>query len=641
MVDSYRDADIVRGMPSHSGHVVFKEAKLAASGKRIIYKLNKRSHPYLSLYEVALTNLLSLFVARDLTPRQTLVKGEDGEIVGLATEHFCYCVERRETLAPNFCSLSFSVENGFEIKPEKREKAEDIPIYFLNEFPRGFFAHLYEASQKGKFDLDIDSLASVLCGSYTLEEDDLHKGNLGFYVVEKEGRPKIVFFKIDNDLLMSESVMSYYDSRIVNWRHGGNAFRITPRDLLEFPKLQDSKNHYWPTSRRYLVNHSDPKVYSNSAEIESFIKLGKSKEFQQAKWRWWYKHILTQSTMIQECLARSLNAEDPYERAQIALITQASVARLSYLKATLFSLPEFRHYVSSVDHKSLIKEITGVVAPKHKSAINEQLLFFQGLCQPNGGFEEGDTPLHAAIRLGDYRYHETWEHFKEYANQTNDKNETPLDLAVKLAQVKVERGSELVKTEDPRRDPLFIMNHLLGEGVNKTDAYRTFRNEHKDLKITSYRFGTVYLNKTKAAKTAEDLIEVLRDLGEDFRFSLKMKKEISVYCVKYFLKDKEKNASLGYTLEQFKLALNGNHSKEPRPELQFIRQLRSTLWIIRVIRGLLGGTSTQVELNDVIDLTKKKIPQPPGSSYFSFFARQGSNHRKDVTAEQPDNSPQV
>ncbi|WED42159.1 Dot/Icm T4SS effector AnkK/LegA5 [Legionella cardiaca] len=620
----YQENEIDRGEESHSGHIVFKKAKIKSTNKKVIFKLNKYNVPFLSLYEVALSDVLDLFLGSYLTPKQTLVRNDRGEIIGLTSDHFCYSVALRETLESNFYSLAYDVKTGRLLTDsKKREKAEDIPIYFFNEFAPGFFADLYKASKEGQFDLDMDSLANVLCSSYTLEEDDLHKGNWGFYIVEKSGRKCVVFFKIDNDLLMSDSVISHYDSRILNWGHGEHAFKITARDLRAFPKLQDSSNHYWPTSRRYFVNYSDPKVYASSAEIEAFVELGKSPKFQQAKWKAWYKHILIQSSMINACLANSLNEMDANERAQIALISQATIARLSYLKAVLFSLPEFRNYVKTANHQTVLEEIQcsfkGSQSADLFENINEQMKQYQDLCRlPEGGFVEGDTPLHAAIRLGDYRYHETWGHFKEFANQTNANHESPLDIAMKLAQNKVKSDLQF-KIEDVRQHPLFIAKHLLAGGVNKTASYREFLSQHPKVKVMSYRFCTSYLDKSKKAQTAEDLIEILRDLGEDSSFSLKMKKEISVSCLRYFLKNKKHNTSLRVQLTKLYQALNGDHGKEPRPELQFIRQLRSTLWIVRIIRGLLGGTSTQVQLNEIIDNTKKKIPPSPATSCCSCF----------------------
>lgn len=330
--------------------------------------------------------------------------------------------------------------------------------------------------------------------------------------------------------------MSRYESRIEHWGHGEDAFKITVRDLLGFPKLMDSKNHYWPTCLRYFVGYNDLKVY-NSAETEAFIQLGKNPEFQQAKWREWYQHILIQSVMIESYLERSLNRSDSYERAQLALISQATIARLSQLKAVLFSIPEFRQYVATVNHEKLSEEIF-TDHPKLSNAdnhtlLNRQLELYKGLCLSADGFKKGDTPLHVAIRLGDYRYHETWSHFKEFANQANEEGEKPLDVAVTKVQTHLSTNPD-VAIEDPRVNPFFTMKHLLNEGVDKTSLYKKFCNDNRQLKITSYHLQSTYFDRVKKTTNAEGFIEVLRDVGEDYRFSLKMKKEISIYCLRFF-----------------------------------------------------------------------------------------------------------
>ncbi|KTD23616.1 substrate of the Dot/Icm secretion system [Legionella lansingensis] len=651
MPDFYNDHEITLGLKAgHSGHFVFNALH---KGIHLFYKSNKRNNPDLSLYEVAFSNLLSAFLMPYLTPKYKLVKG-NGEILGLASEHMCYSADSKEAEESKFYYLNYDAETG-NISAEVQAKPDD-QIYFFNEFPPGFFADFYQTARKGeKLVFDMDSLASDLCSGYTMEEDDLHKGNIGFYIVDRKGVKTVVFFKIDNGLVLSDSVMSHYESRVVNWRHGEHAFKITARDLINFPKLQDSKNHYWPTSRRYLVNPCDPKVYTDAAEIAAFAELANDEAFQKAKWRAWYKHILIESRVVEEYLARSLDSQDPDERAKIALITQATVARVSRLKAVLFSISDFRDYVRDLDDtakEALIKEIFHGLSQESQvqlqPGIVEQIKGFDALCQPVGGFVGDDTPLHVAIRLGDYRYHETWSHFKEYANKVNKNGETPLDVAVKLAQMQLrsekreesqDRGvhslessigsTGIIHSPDVRTDPFFIINHLLNEGVNRTCFYREFRKKYPDLKLISYRFRTEYIDRARDAKTAEELIMVFHGLGEDHRFSLKMKKEISVVCMQYFLRNKDANESLGVTLDQLKMALNGGKGKKPRPELQFIRQLRSSLWIVRIIRGLLGGTSTQVELNHLLDEAKATIPS--SSCCSCFFGREDKREVDSIT----------
>ena len=68
----------------------------------------------------------------------------------------------------------------------------------------------------------------------------------------------------------------------------------------------------------------------------------------------------------------------------------------------------------------------------------------------------------------------------------------------------------------------------------------------------------------------------------------KMKKELALQCLQenIIVAQQQADDSLPERLKQLKLALNGNSQQAPEPALQFIRQLRSQLWIVRQFRGL-------------------------------------------------------
>lgn len=111
---------------------------------------------------------------------------------------------------------------------------------------------MVQAEQENKLTIDYASLATLFATSYTLEEDDLHKGNFGFYIVEKDNKPQVVFFKIDHDLMFAESIMSFHNSRPSHWLRGEDAFDIQIEDLLTFPKITHSANSYWPTKSSFI-----------------------------------------------------------------------------------------------------------------------------------------------------------------------------------------------------------------------------------------------------------------------------------------------------------------------------------------------------------------------------------------------------
>ena len=227
MPSFYRQMDIYLGsLPQHFGHVVYPHAKYkqaCCEAIPIIYKESKKANPELTRFEVAFGELARLFLAPNLTPPQVLVKNEKNEIIGLACEHISHTIARRHILPNVFYQLQ--QEHGRQRFSEvDSHDPSEIPYYFLSEFPKGFFNTLSSAAKGGRICLDMASLAHVLTTSYTLEEDDLHKGNFGFYVVQKQSKPHVVFFKIDHDMMLADSVMSHCHTRWINWFHGAGAF---------------------------------------------------------------------------------------------------------------------------------------------------------------------------------------------------------------------------------------------------------------------------------------------------------------------------------------------------------------------------------------------------------------------------------
>lgn len=598
--------DIIKGNASHGGHVVYKNAIYKPNNQKIIYKCNKRNDSNCSRMEAALTGLARLFLQpQSLTSKQVLVEDEES-ISGLASEHMCYDVRAREGNNAKFYTIRNNAETSLKAKAYTTEA---LPIYFFNDFPRAFFAKLIANKE---LTLDMASLASVLATSYTLEEDDLHKGNFGFYIVKKNKKRQVVFFKIDHDLMMADSIMSrhYGHARITHIHHGKQAFSITRRDLHRFPQLI-SKNYYWPATRRYTVNPLDSRTYSSAREINAFIALNKNEEFNKAKWLIFYKHTLIPPALITQSLTAGYPVNSAETRAQNALVMNAVVARQAYLRAVLFSLPEFRKFINTLTPEQIIADILNEVSDEDmrktiKDELNNTINFHTSLINA-GEFVLGDTPLHAAIRLGDYRYRETLSHFSGFLNRPNAIGQRPIDLA----GLKVLRQQQQ-QVIDVRANPLLIMRDLIEAGAKNTKFSKIIeRISYRKIFITNYQESSPHTKAIAQAQSYEELLAGFGQIGEDYTLPLIMKKGLATYCLHQFMKNQRANPQFHAILRKFKEGLNGSPQQPPAPELQYVRQLRSELWIIRQLRGMLGGTSTKVAMNKIINMQLKQLANQP------------------------------
>ncbi len=614
MTRFYNIKHIKLGASTRTGHIGYPDAKhRAADGKisKIIVKENKHGDPQFSRLEVAFSQVAALFLANQSTPFEKIVVDDNNEVLGLAVQHLCYVIEKKEGLQKAFYKLN---KNKLSSSYRKRNisDAEDIPIYFLDKLPHEFFAHLLEEEKKKNLTIDYASLASIFVSSYTLEEDDLHKGNFGFYMIEEEGKPRVVFFKIDHDLMFVDSIMSFFSVRFFHWLQAEKAFDITEKDLHVFPNLSDSSNSYWPTKKSHIPNLLEDKEFRTDLEVASFSSLSKVPEFNKAKWFYFYKHILLPAELIRKSLYECLDDKNPEDRAQVALLTEAIAARQARLRAVLFSMSEFKDFVrfmSEADKKRLLEEVV-YTDPEQKETVSAKMDEYANLCQ--SGFDIDDTPLHVAIRLGDYRYDETIQMFGEYIHYRNSQDQYPLDIALQMAQ----DPNRDIHPRDVRQDARFTMKNLLKHGANKTEQFKQFDVIEN---IENYRFNTPYLNKSSQARGYSELKTILRDIGEDINFCLKFKKNLAIECIGRFIQSNHANPNLRSILVKLRNDMDGNCSEAEAAPLKFIRQLRSKLWIIRQIRGLYGTTTTQDEIHSIInqELERIKANEPNNFSFFS------------------------
>lgn len=617
MSESFLITDITLGDPSYSsGHEAYLRACYNPPDQskpyKVIYKKNKHGRSEFSQLEVTFSQLAKLFLLPGITSSVNLVKDNKDNVMGLAVQHLAHVIEKKEGLEQNFFSLN-ALKTGVHPEALKVTEATKIPIYFFEKVPQGFFAKLIEAEKQKRLTIDYESFASLLATSYTLEEDDLHRGNYGFYLVEKRGKPRVVFFKIDHDLMFVDSIMGFKTRRPFHLHHSAHAFDITAEDLLSLTELKYSSNSYWPTKFCYFSNPFNNKEYHSFKDIAAFSSLGQHPKVIKGKWKSFLKHILITEELIKSTLEQCANQKNAQDRAHIALMQQTLQARIAHLKAVLFSVKEFRDYVSYLSPKEakvlMAQTIPSQLKTEERVAqLSRTLVHYQDLCKTNV-FVEGDTPLHTAIKLGEYRYEETLEMFSSFIQAKNSLGLTPLDIACARINTAADDPSEVQK------NACFISKHLLTQGAWKTQSYVDSGFLEK---VEHYVFENPYKVQITANMRYKEFKALLRDIGEDHRFGLKFKKNLALECIKHFVALNKNHPDAENRLLRLRDDVNGKSSEASSAGLKYLRQLRSKLWIIRQIRGLYGLSFTQWEINAVIrDAQADLRAQKP--SCFAFF----------------------
>ena len=601
---TYRIEDIRTGVFSHSsGHETDRNAR-DKENKRIIYKKNKYGNPLFSRLEVAFSQLAQLFLSPLLTPEQYLVVAtDDGQekITGLAVQHLCYVIRAREKIRDPQGPLTFFqiVDPNSKSPCEYQavaiddENEEDIPIYFFDQLPQGFFTKLLRASSRKEVTLESNSLASVLATSYTTEEDDLHKGNFGFYLAEVGGKPQVVFFKIDHDLMFVDKIMGFVTRRPFHLFHGPSAFDINVEDILHFPDLKYSANSYWPTKFGFIANPWDNKEYHNFTETMAYKQLSKNNEFLHASWRAFYKHMLISTALIEEALGKSLDRNNEIDSAYLSLVTHAVTTRLAQMRAAFFSIPAFRNFVTNMDEAdnlSLLAEIDANNMQEVQLRQTRYREFFASV-------QEDDTPLHVAIRLNEYRDDETLRMYARYVNYKNFEGKTPLDIALET-------------------NNLDCVVHLLKHGAQITPnaAARNIQQL-----CQGYTLHNPFKQEIRASQNYDTFKKMLQGIGHAHQFSLKRKKMLAADCIRHWFElryaqaeSEQELTQLSEDLYRLKREIAGNMqecTEEAHAPLKYLRQLRSRLWIVRQIRGLYGTSSTQREIEQFIDRMSRDLQE--------------------------------
>lgn len=482
------------------------------------------------------------------------------------------------------------VENTV-LAQQTEQLGEGKGYQFLEHLPQNFFAQLMEAKKAQQVDVDMDSLADVLTTAYGLEDDDLHKGNIGCYVtINEDKRPHFHFFKIDNDLMFVSKLMATRKGE--RWQahslSSNKNFQITARDLQGFPDLIDSGNHYWPTRKRIMV--TDSKAYKSEEDREAYRSLKEDKQFNQAKWTRFFKQAVMPHELVIKSLEQPLREKDVAEqKGSISLIQRALSVRTNELRATLLTIPEFRTFIN--EHLLEARALILAELEEHAKALDctpEEINQHIIECQENldtmvlsNLLATPTTPVHAAILSKSYRCNETFGRFLGKINTKDSYGLTPMDHAIELYN--------FYQNIDKNPEKSTYYADIICELDSKSANYTNFStNEYKEAtesaKINNSVSQLPQVNSLDAYKKA---LEAIRAKPWS---SLKQDKVLALAL----LEKAQLNAN---ELKELSDELN---SKELDYPIKFIKELRSELWLVKMYRGAYGKTTTLDQMNHCI-----------------------------------------
>lgn len=481
-----------------------------------------------------------------------------------------------------------------------------IGFNFLDTLPQNFFTHLQKAKDCGQVELDMDSLADLFTIAYGLEEDDLHKGNIGYYItLTNNNKPCFHFFKIDHDLMFANKLMSSRNgARINQLFYTNHYFAITARDLLDFPDIRASKNHYWPTRTSFFVNGS--KAYQNKNERNAYKALNKDAVFQGRKWFCFLKQAVIPHELIQFTLKQPLNAlnSEDETHATLSLIERAFSSRMTELQQVLLSIPEFRcyakdneltirntimdefnQYISTLGCSEAVRTAIQNASAKKLNTVFQVVATIQGTC----------TPLQAALLTKTYRCHETASLFSMHLHTKNATGQTPFEYALEQYHFAAFNQEE-------------HLIHYYADVVCDLYPLQTAECKTRYLEeITQIKPFCSYNNLPCVSTLAEykKEIKALRELPG----SLKQDKVLAIHLL-------EKSHLSASDLSLLKKELTNPDHTSP---LKFIKELRSELWIVKRIWGAYGNTSSYQQMNHIIQQQIDKLSAIPQNKDLPAF----------------------
>jgi ankyrin repeat protein len=561
-----------------SGHTVEKvnfnyegiEKNDSPAGFNAFLKYNKHGDPQLSELEVAFSAVWKKFLG-NLTAQYNLVTEND-----------------KNTNEKKTIGLLSQAINGWKV---------------LESTPDGIPRPFAEAVSQEDHDRLMKDLARVLVMCYCLEEDDLHRNNIGIGFDEK-GRLRIM--KIDHDMSLYQSISSTLGNRRI-YHVNEERFVISPKDIEEFPVLHDANIHYWPTKMRVATGSPGYDWYT----IKWFEDLSKNKVFRDAANEAFFEFVNTDPEALRKELNLSLGNTRP---DMTNLIVNALIKRQGEIRFYLYANRQLGTW--------LLKRLKENPDDHQKLDPNDLIHKLQ----------EGDNALHVALRTNHFQ-HLNLDAYKQdmissffynvdLFNGKNNKGETPLMLAIQSLDARaieglLEKGARITGKElqtafsqltfaenlpeNLKQTFLSVKKCLIeykaDENINMTEILKNEMSElNKRVGIVNQKQIVEEFNSKRGETNIIKLLEArLLDIDSNINLGLPEKKEAAVQC----FRAAERLIDSADDLERMLALINNNDAS------RFIRQIQGTGLAAQRSRGKYAVTATEViireELNNLIE----------------------------------------
>lgn len=611
-LQSERDGEIAEESSSSTPVNKWEEFKAIHDAKEALEKFGTRYFQRLQDYwqerqEVAVASVGPLdedaVVVCSLYVESLLNKGESFDVnkvpANLSEHHQLLSMIYEWESLKRRCDERFltNVQQEFDVSNHGVGKG----FNFLDKLPQNFFEKLLAEKKAGNITIDMDSLADVFTTAYGLEEDDLHKGNIGYYVTSENDKPCFHFFKIDHDLSFSDKMMSTRSARLANLSYTGKEFRINAADLQGFPDLRHSGNHYWPTKKAFFV--AGDKAYQSLQDRLAYQSLKHDPDFEHAKWQRFLKQAVIPTELIGKGLKKTLDdaANQAEAKSTLAMVLRATSSRFSELRVALVEVPEFRKFISEnlpEAEKLIINELrqyaTGLGCSEDEiTAYTDEVRNSLNSIAKASEISNSNTALHTAVITQAYRCFESGDYFASNLNNKDRQGLTALDCAI--AYYEFHTGN--VNTQ---------------QGTDEQNEYnKHMRTYYADVVCDLARHKAEYTSKTSAefqkllveakqtnSMSLQPLVLSLPEFKQELErirsqpmSTLKNDKMCALELLRRAHLSKDELLQLKDELQP----------TEPEGALKFIKELRSEIWIVKYIRGAYGSTATSADMLSCID----------------------------------------